>query len=311
MAAIHAALLASGATAGSTIVAAHDVYGATYALLDRLLRSQGVDTHFVDVTDLEALETACAEMRPVALLVETLSNPLLKVADLPNLAKVARRHSIPLLVDSTFATPLLVQPLALGADVVIHSATKYLAGHGDVLGGVVVTSEERRAAMLETLKLTGGNLGPFEAWLALRGIRTLALRMRQHCQNALTVAQWLESHPKVSRVLYPGVASHPQHKLAKQLFAGNGYGGIVSFEIEGAGQEQVFCFFETLRLCIPATSLGDVCTLALYPAHSSHRALTSEERAQIGIGDGLVRLSVGIEAAEDILSDLEQALDAI
>ena len=311
MAAIHAALLASGATAGSTIVAAPDVYGATYALLDQLLRSQGVDTHFVDVADLEGLETACDEIKPAALLVETISNPLLKVADLPNLAQMARRHNTPLLVDSTFATPFLAQPLALGADVVIHSATKYLAGHGDVLGGVVVTSEERRAAMLETLKLTGGNLGPFEAWLALRGIRTLALRMRQHCQNALTVAQWLESHPKVNRVLYPGLSSHPQHELAKQLFAGKGYGGIVSFEIEGAGQDQVFRFLENLHLCIPATSLGDVCTLALYPAHSSHRALTSDERARIGIGDGLVRLSVGIEAAEDILSDLEQALDSI
>ena len=311
MAAIHAALLASGATAGSTIVAAPDVYGATYALLDQLLRSQGVDTHFVDVADLEGLETACDEIKPAALLVETISNPLLKVADLPNLAQIAHRHNTPLLVDSTFATPFLAQPLALGADVVIHSATKYLAGHGDVLGGVVVTSEERRAAMLETLKLTGGNLGPFEAWLALRGIRTLALRMRQHCQNALTVAQWLESHPKVNRVLYPGLSSHPQHELAKQLFAGKGYGGIVSFEIEGAGQDQVFRFLENLHLCIPATSLGDVCTLALYPAHSSHRALTSDERARIGIGDGLVRLSVGIEAAEDILSDLEQALDSI
>jgi cystathionine gamma-synthase/methionine-gamma-lyase len=311
MAAIHAALLASGATAGSTIVAAPDVYGATYALLDRLLRSQGVDTHFVDVTDLEGLETACDELKPAALLVETISNPLLKVADLPNLALMARRHNVPLLVDSTFATPFLVQPLALGADVVIHSATKYLAGHGDVLGGVVVTSKERRDDMLETLKLTGGNLGPFEAWLALRGIRTLALRMRQHYQNALTVAQWLESHAKVNRVLYPGLASHPQHKLAKQLFGKNGYGGIVSFEVDGADQDQIFRLFENLRLVIPATSLGDVCTLALYPAHSSHRALTSEERGQIGIGDGLVRLSVGIEATEDILNDLDQALDSV
>jgi cystathionine beta-lyase/cystathionine gamma-synthase len=309
MAAIHAALLATGARAGSAVVAAQDIYGATYALLDQLVRSQGITVRFVDVTDLEAVEEACAELRPAALLVETISNPLLKIADLPALADVAHRHGAALLVDNTFATPCLVQPLNLGADVVVHSATKYLGGHGDVLSGVVVTSEARRAALFEVLKLTGGNLGPQEAWLVLRGIKTLPLRMRQHCENAIAVARWLERHPKVSRVYYPGLRSHPQHDLAKRLFPEGSYGGMVSFDLASADQRQVFRFFEALRICIPATTLGDVCTLVLYPAHSSHRALGPEERARIGIGDGLVRMSVGIEAVEDLLSDLEQALD--
>jgi cystathionine beta-lyase/cystathionine gamma-synthase len=311
MAAIHAALLAVGARAGSAVVAAQDIYGATHALLDGLLRTQGVITRFVDTTDLDGVEAACAELNPAALIVETVSNPLLKIADIPALADVAHRYGGALLVDNTFATPCLVQPLNLGADVVIHSSTKYLGGHGDVLSGIVVTSKARRADLFEVLKLTGANLGPQEAWLVLRGIKTLSLRMRQHCENGKTVARWLEARPKVSRVYYPGLSSHPQHDLAQRLFQGQGYGGMVSFDLVGAGQKEVFRFFESLRLCLPATTLGDVCSLVLYPAHSSHRALSPEERAHIGIGDGLVRMSVGIEAVEDILSDLEQALDAL
>jgi cystathionine gamma-synthase/methionine-gamma-lyase len=308
MAAIHTTLLALGARNGSAVVAAHDIYGATYALLDQLMRTQGVTVRFVDADDLDAVDEVCADLRPVALLVETISNPLLKVADLPALVDVAHRYGAALVVDSTFATPYLVRPLILGADVVIHSATKYLAGHGDVLGGIVVTSKQARQDMFEVLKATGGNLGPQEAWLTLRGIRTLALRMRQHCENALQVARWLEVHPKVSRVLYPGLPSHPQHLLAGELFGDRGYGGVVSFELAGAGQREVFRFFEALNLCLPATTLGDVYSLLLYPAHSSHRALTEDERSRVGIGEGLVRMSVGIEAIEDLLTDLEEAL---
>jgi cystathionine gamma-synthase/methionine-gamma-lyase len=311
MAAIHTALLATGTRAGTAVVAAQDIYGATYALLDQIICSQGVTVRFVDTSNLEAVEAACAELNPVAVLVETISNPLLKLVDLPEIAGVAHRHGAALLVDHTFATPCLAQPLHLGADVVIHSSTKYLGGHGDVLSGVVVTSETRRANMFEVLKLTGGNLGPQDAWLVQRGIKTLPLRMRQHCENALAVARWLEGHPRVSRVLYPGLPSHPQHELAQRLFENRGYGGMVSFELAGAGQEEVFDFFEALRLCLPATTLGDVYTLVLYPAHSSHRALSPEERARVGIGEGLVRMSVGIETVEDILEDLEQALDAL
>jgi cystathionine beta-lyase/cystathionine gamma-synthase len=183
MAAIHAALLAVGARAGSAVVAAQDVYGATYALLDQLMHSQGVTIRFVDIADLDAVYGACAELRPVALLVETISNPLLKVADLPSLADIAHQHGAALLVDNTFASPCLVQPLKTGTDVVIHSTTKYLGGHGDVLSGVVVTSAARRADLFEIIKMTGANLGPQEAWLVLRGIRTLPLRMQQHCKD--------------------------------------------------------------------------------------------------------------------------------
>jgi cystathionine beta-lyase/cystathionine gamma-synthase len=311
MAAIHAALLAAGARAGSAVVAAQDVYGATYALLDQLLWSQGVTVQFVDATDLEAVESACRDLKPAALLVETISNPLLKVADLPALAGIAHQYGSALLVDNTFATPFLVQPLSLGTDIVIHSTTKYLGGHGDVLGGIVVTSHAQRARLFEVLKVTGGNSGPHDAWLVLRGIKTLPLRMQQHNANGLAVARWLEAHPKVSYVNYPGLVSHPQHQVATRLFGPRGYGGMVSFVLSGAGQNEVFQFFESLRLCVPATTLGDVHTLVLYPAHSSHRALSPEERSRIGIDDGLVRLSVGIEAVEDIINDLDQALAAL
>ncbi|MGD8244950.1 MAG: PLP-dependent aspartate aminotransferase family protein [Anaerolineae bacterium] len=308
MAAIYATLLALGARSGSAVVAAQDIYGATYTLLDQLMRTQGVTVRFVDATDLDAVEEACAELRPVALLVETISNPLLMVADLPRLADVAHRYAAALVVDSTFATPFLVRPLSLGADVVIHSATKYLAGHGDVLGGIVVTSGAQRQDLLEVLKATGGNLGPHEAWLTLRGVRTLALRMRAHCENALHVARWLKTHPRVTRVLYPGLPSHPQNGLARELFGDRGYGGMVSFELADAGRQEVFRFFESLTLCVPATTLGDVHSTVLYPAHASHRGLSADERARIGISEGLVRLSVGIEAIEDLLEDLAQAL---
>ncbi len=308
MAAIHTALLSVGARAGTAVVAARDVYGATYALLDGLMRTQGVEVHFVDIADLDQVEAVCAECRPVALLVETISNPLLKVADLPALAEIAHHHGAALVVDNTFATPYLVRPLTLGADIVIHSATKYLSGHGDVLAGVMVTSTAHRDAAFEVLKVTGGNLGPHDAWLALRGLKTLPLRMRQHCENAHQVANRLAAHPRIDRVYYPGRSDHPQHDLATRLFGGRGFGGMLAFDIANADQAAVFRCFEAFRLCLPATTLGDVCTLALYPAHSSHRALPPEERARIGIGDGLVRLSVGIEAVEDIIADLEQAL---
>ncbi len=311
MAAIHATLLAVGARQGAAVLAARDLYGATHSLLTELLESQGVTARFVDVADSGAVEAACADLEPVALLVETISNPLLKVADLPTLAAVAHRCGTPLLVDSTFATPALIQPLTLGADVVIHSATKYLAGHGDVLGGVIATSADLRAKALDVLKLTGGNLGPEQAWLALRGMRTLMLRVRQQSENAMRLAAWLDGHPRVQRVHYPGLPSHPHHCLAQELFEGRGYGGMVSFEIEGAGQEEAFRFFEALELCVPATSLGDVHTMFLYPAHASHRTVSAEEREAMGISEGLVRMSVGIEALDDLVEDLDRALAAM
>ena len=311
MAAIHSCLLALGARAGSAIVAAQDVYGGTYALLDKIMRTQDVLVRFVDVTQLQEVEDACRDLRPVTLLVETVSNPLLKVADLPALADIAHACGSTLLVDNTFATPLLTRPLAVGADAVIHSATKYLGGHGDVLAGVVVASVEIQSRLQEVLKVTGANLGPQEAWLTTRGIRTLSLRVRQQCANAMALACWLENHERISRVIYPGLPAHPQHALADRLFGGRGFGGMVAFELADAGQEQVFRFLEALRVCIPATTLGDVCTLLLYPAHSSHRALSPAERDRIGIGPGLIRMSVGIEECGDLVEDLAQALATV
>jgi cystathionine gamma-synthase/methionine-gamma-lyase len=308
MAAIHAALLAAGVRAGTCVVAALDLYGATYTLLGRLFAQLGVSGRFVDVTDLAAAEAALAETHPAALLVETISNPLLKVADLPALGDLARRYGAGLLVDNTFASPYLCNPLAMGADFVIHSATKYIGGHGDVMAGVVVTSAANRRTLYELNKLVGGVLGPFEAWLAMRGLKTLPLRLRQQCANAASIAQRLSGHPRIARVNYPGLPAHPQHELAGRLFAGRGFGGVLSFEITGAGQAAVFRFMEALELCLPGTTLGDIYTLVLHPATSSHRSLSAEERRRVGIADGLVRLSAGIEEAADIIADLEQAL---
>ncbi len=311
MAAIHAALLATGLEAGQCVVAAHDVYGATYALLANLFTSLGVRVRFVNITDLPSVERAVAEEKPRAVFCEIISNPLLKVADVPAIAELAHARGAELIVDSTFATPYLVQPLTLGADYVVHSSTKYLGGHGDVLGGIVVTSAERRQRLWELIKITGGNLGPDQAWLTMRGLKTLPLRMAQHCRNAAAVAQWLDGHPTVAQVNYPGLPDHAQHAVAARLFRDGCYGGMVSFEIAGADRARVFRFMEALKLVLPATTLGDVYSLVLYPAHSSHRALSPEERAAIGIGEGLVRLSVGIEDVEDIIADLHQALGQI
>ena len=312
MAALHGALLAAGARAGAAVVAAQDVYGATYALLDRLLASQGVTVRFVDVADLHAVSATLQELRPVALLAETVSNPLLKVADLPALARLSHEAGATFIVDNTFASPVLCRPLLLGADYVVHSATKYLGGHGDVLGGVVAFGRpEMRRALNEVNKLLGANLAPQEAWLAHRGLKTLPLRVERQCRNAAIVAEWLNTHPQVEKVNYPGLSSHAQHALATSLFGGERYGAMISFDLAGAGRAEVFRFMEALRLIQPATTLGDVYTLTLYPAMSSHRALDPETRRRIGIGDGLVRLSVGIEDPEDIILDLKQALSVL
>jgi cystathionine gamma-synthase/methionine-gamma-lyase len=311
MGAVHAALLSAGVKAGGSVVAAADVYGATYALLEKLFTELMVRVRFVDITNLDEVAAAVEAEQPAALICEIVSNPLMKVADVPALAEMAHAAGAALIVDSTFATPYLFCPLSHGADYSVHSATKYLAGHGDVMAGVVACSAERGHDLRERQKLLGANLGPQEAWLALRGIKTLPLRMRQHCNNAQTVADWLSEHPGVVQVNYPGLPGHPQHDLADRLFRGRGYGGMLSFDLRGAGQAEVFRFMEALRLVQPATTLGDVYSLTLYPAHSSHRQVAADVRAAIGIGDGLVRLSVGIEDVQDITADLARALEAV
>jgi len=309
MAAVHGSLLAAGVKAGTSLVAAYDVYGATYAICARLLPQLGVRVRFVDVADMNELQKALFETRPAAMILETISNPLMKVADIPAICELAHRSGVKVIVDNTFATPFLFQPIKHGVDFCIHSTTKYIGGHGDVLGGAVVTSRENRSTLHELIKMTGGILGPTEAWLTLRGLKTLPLRMRQHCLNAIEVAQWLENHPRIARVNYPGLLGHPQHELAKRLFPQGCFGGMISFEIKDGGKKEVFRFMEALELILPATTLGDVYSLTLYPAMSSHRALTGEERAKVGISDRLVRLSVGVEEASEIIADLERALE--
>jgi cystathionine beta-lyase/cystathionine gamma-synthase len=310
MAAIHGALLAAGVGAERGVVCASDVYGATYSLVTRALAALGVRGRLVDITDLDEVAVALREEQPAALLCEVMSNPLLRVADVPALSEIAHNAGALLVVDSTFATPYLYRPATEGADLVVHSATKYLAGHGDVLAGIVACQAEDARTLRENQKLYGANLGPQEAWLSLRGLKTLPLRMREQCTSASRIAEWLPGHEAVAEVNYPGLSDHAQHRLATRLFAGRGYGAMMSLDLGELGRDGAYRFMETLQIVRPATTLGDITSLVLYPAMSSHRALPPEERAALGIGDGLVRLSVGIEAVEDLMDDLDQALAA-
>ena len=308
MAAIHLALLGAGVKAGSHVVVAADVYGATYSLVQEVFAELGATVHLVDVLDLVEIEAVLEDEMVTAVLVETISNPLMKVADLPRLAKLARNHNALLLVDNTFCSPYLCNPIQFGADMVIHSATKFIGGHGDVMAGVVATTAKLKDEMVRLNKLLGSSLGPFEAWLAHRGLKTLPLRMRQQCQNALEIATWLQRHPRISQVHYAFLPDHLQFELMSNLSDGKGGGAVLSFEVKDARRLEIFALLDALQLIQPATSLGDIYSLMLYPAISSHRTLTSAERHSLGIGDGLLRLSVGIEDAADIKADLAQAL---
>jgi cystathionine beta-lyase/cystathionine gamma-synthase len=262
----------------------------------------------VDVCDLDALRAAVADAKPGCILVETISNPLLRVGQMDQIAAIAREAGAALVVDSTFATPLILQPLELGANLVAHSATKYLSGHGDVLGGVVVSDEEHYGTLRSLSRTLGPVMGPFEAYLTMRGIKTFALRMERQCANACRVASWLATHPRIARVYFPASADHPDAATIRRLFPPNLYGAIVSFELKDAGKEEIFRFMDALQLIVRATSLGDVHSMMLYPVMSSHREVSPKHRERMGISDGLARLSVGIEAAEDIIEDLGQAL---
>lgn len=308
MAAVHLALLAAGAGKNGPVVIAQDVYGASLTLTTGLLASLGVPTQAVDVTDLDGVRRTLEETRPAVLFCETISNPLTKVADVPALIGMAHAVGARVVVDNTFTTPLLFRPMEHGADFVVHSATKYLSGHGDTLAGVVLTREAYRECTSKILKQVGSNLGPVEAWLVYRGLKTLALRVPRQCDNALQVARFLAEHPRVAHVYYPGLPESPWHVLATQLFGGHHYGAIVAFDIADAGLEEVTRFLDALQLCLPVTTLGDIYTTVLYPARSSHGYLSEEQRQAVGIGPGLVRLSAGIEDPDDLIADLAQAL---
>lgn len=308
MAAIHAYVTGRALAGGGRIVSQEDVYGATRAMLERLAREHGADVVFVDPTDSSAVVRALEERPTRVLYVESISNPLLRVTDIAALASLARAHGAALAVDATFASPALTRPRELGADVVIHSLTKYVNGHGDAMGGSVAGSAEVAAEMRERSIIDGGYLPPHEAWLILRGLRTLELRVRRQCEAALAVARHLASHPKVGRVHYPGLPSHPQHELATRQFGG-AYGGVVSFALERETRDAAFRFLDALELVASATTLGDLYSEILYPAMSSHRRLEPAERARLGITDGFVRLSCGIEDPADLIADLDQALE--
>ena len=311
MAAMHATLLALDVVAGSAVVAAQDAYGATSTLLTTIFARQGVTVRFVDMTDLEQVESAIRELRPKVVLAEMISNPLLKVIDLERLTALAHAHGASMVVDSTFTSPYLLQPLRYGADFVIHSTTKALGGHGDVTGGIVVAPAAYRSKLELVGRLVGGVLSPHEAYLTLRGLKTLALRLRQQCQNAMTLAHWLAEHPRIRSVNYPGLARCPGHPIAKRLLREGCFGSVLSFELVDGDRRRVFAFLNALQLCLLATTLGDIYTELLYPAMSSHRMLSPEQRAAVGISDGLIRLSAGIEDAGDLIADLDQALGKV
>ncbi len=309
MAAIHAYLTGCGLRDGGRVLAQEDVYGQVRALLERMRREHGASVVFVDPTDHSAVERALDAEPTSVLYVESISNPLLRVTDVRALAEMAHARGASLAVDATFASPALTRPRELGADVVIHSLTKYVNGHGDVMGGVVAGPADVAAEMRDRSILDGGYLPPHEAWLILRGLRTLELRVRRQCESALAVARHLEAHPNVARVHYPGLASHRQHELAARQFGGL-YGGVVSFVLRADTKDAAFRFLDALEIIASATTLGDLYSEILYPAISSHRRIDPAERARLGITDGFVRLSVGIEDPDDLIADLDRALDA-
>jgi cystathionine beta-lyase/cystathionine gamma-synthase len=309
MAATHAALAAAELSGGAKVLAAEQLYGSTATLLVQVFGASNVETRFVNAYDLGAVQKRVAELKPRAVIVESISNPLLRVVDVSAISEITRAAGAALIVDNTFGTPCLQRPLELGADIVVHSATKYLSGHGDLTAGVVACGPPYDVAVEQIRKLVGGVLGPFEAWLAHRGLKTLPLRMDRQCQNAREIAVRLASHPKVARVNHPSLKSHPDHETAWRVLSDSG--GLVSFEFAKGGREAAFTFLNALELCVKAPSLGDVYTLAIHPATSSHRELSPARRERLGVGENLVRLSLGIEHHEDLVSDLEQALETL
>jgi len=304
MGAISSALL-TALSDGGHVVAMETLYSATFNILNEELPRMGIETTFVDATDLNLVENAIRPDTKVIYL-ESPTNPLLKLVDLAACAKIAGKHNITTIIDNTFATPCSQQPISLGIDVVLHSITKYLSGNGAVVAGAIVGKKDFIVrAKQRALRNFGAVISPFNAWLTLLGIPTLPLRFSRHCENASKIATYIESHPAIDWVRYPGLASHPQHELAKRQM--KGFGGMITVELKGgrvAGEELV----NKLQLCSLAVSLGDVRTLVCHPASTTHSHVPSEVRQRTGITDGLVRLSIGLEDAEDIIADLDQGL---
>ncbi|MCC7086980.1 MAG: cystathionine gamma-synthase [Pirellulales bacterium] len=292
---------------GSHVVVCDDLYGGSYRLFERVRRrSAGLDFTYVDPTNLDRLEAA---IRPNTRLmwIETPSNPLLKLSDLAAIAEIGKQHGVFTAADNTFATPFTQNPLSLGFDIVVHSVTKYLNGHSDMIGGMAVVGDntELRDRLGFLQNAVGGISSPFDSFLALRGLKTLAVRMERHCENALTIARWLEQRSDIKRVYYPGLESHPQHALARRQMSA--FGGMVSAVLDG-GVDRARTFLERCKIFTLAESLGGVESLIEHPGLMTHASIPADRRAIIGIDDGLVRLSVGIESADDLIADLQQAL---
>jgi len=311
MAALHAALFACDLKPGSTVVASQDLYGATTTLLTTIFGSFGVKTLAVDFSDLSQLRERVKEAKPVVLITETISNPLLKVCDIEACAEIAHAAGAKLIVDNTFASPYLCQPLKLGADMVVHSATKYLSGHADATGGVVVSRDEfDSAALVGVMKLVGGVLSVWEAHQILRGMKTLGVRMDRQCDNARILAQRLLTNEQIDKVYYPGLFTGKDLETAQRMLRTEHAGALVAVELKDNTTEGAFRFMNALCLCVRSTSLGDVFTSVLHPTTAFLRDVTPTRRRELGVSDGLVRISVGIEKIDDIIADIEQALKA-
>src|SRR5437763_1348586 len=312
MAALHAALLACDLKPGATILASQDLYGATTSLLSEILGSFGVKTITADFSDLNEVQAQARAAKPGVLLAETISNPLLKVSDIARCAEIAREVGARLIIDNTFASPYLCQPLKHGADMVVHSATKFLSGHADAMGGIAVSGDAADSmALIGVMKLVGGVLSPWEAHEILRGVKTLAVRMDRHCENTRTLAERLRVHSRIGQVYFPGTGAAENQAVAKRMIRAGHFGGLVSIELKENTRAAAFRFMDSLKLCVRSTSLGDVFTSVLHPATSSHRDLSPARRKALGISDGLIRISVGIESVDDIIADIEQALAVV
>jgi cystathionine beta-lyase/cystathionine gamma-synthase len=295
-----------GFKAGDEVIAMDDLYGGTYRMFSRIYKDSGIKFHFVDMTDIEKLKSLINENTKL-IWVETPTNPLMKLADIQEISKITKERKIWLAVDNTFATPYLQKPLDLGADIVMHSATKYLGGHSDVIAGALIVKDEALGEQLHFQQFaTGATLGPMDSFLVLRGIKTLSLRVQRHCENGEKVVEYLTKHPKIKTVYYPGLPSHPFHEIAKKQM--KAFGGMVSFTFASGKKEDSIAFLEKLKVFTLAESLGGVESLANHPALMTHASIPADKRAEVGITDDLVRLSVGIEDAEDLIADLEQAL---
>ena len=293
--------------AGDEIIAMDDLYGGTYRMFTRIYKDSGIKFHFVDMNDIKKFQSLINKNTKLVW-VETPTNPLMKLADIQEIAKITKANSILFAVDNTFATPYLQKPLDLGADIVMHSATKYLGGHSDVIAGALIVKDEALGEQLHFQQFaTGGTLGPMDAFLVLRGIKTLHLRVQRHCENGEKVVAFLNTHSKIKTVYYPGLPNHPHHEIAKKQM--KGFGGMVSFTFKSGDKADAILFLEKIKVFTLAESLGGVESLANHPALMTHASIPEEKRKEIGITDDLVRLSVGVEDADDLIEDLKQALD--